>query len=250
MDIKESKIIPYATRYRVFPDGTILSYAKSKKGRPLKHIACENKKRINKQGYPAVDIVDDNKVIKKSLVHRLVAEAFIPNPDNLPCVNHKDGDKHNNNVDNLEWCSYKDNTQHALKNNLLNPPVGERCGSSKHKEKDIASAIDLIVAGKDNTTIGKELGISPDIVSDVRNKTRWKYLWDKMYPNTGIVPGPTGRFESKLSDDERINLLQDLSTMRNADIAKKYNLDPAQVSKIRTSDTTWRALKQKINYKK
>lgn len=54
-------------------------------------------------------------------VHRLVAEAFIPNPNNLPTVNHKDGDKHNNSVENLEWASYTDNNIHALQNKLRNP---------------------------------------------------------------------------------------------------------------------------------
>lgn len=47
------------------------------------------------------------------LVHRIVAFVFIPNPDNLPCVNYKDGNKQNNCVDNLEWCTYKDNEKHS-----------------------------------------------------------------------------------------------------------------------------------------
>ena len=66
-------------------------------------------------GYLYVNLCKNGKV-KKFLVHRLVAEAFIPNPNNLPQVNHKDECKTNNNVENLEWCSAKHNANFGTRN--------------------------------------------------------------------------------------------------------------------------------------
>lgn len=73
-----------------------------------------------KKGYRQVILVK-NKKRKYASVHRLVAETFIPNPNNLPQVNHKDGNKSNNNVDNLEWCTQSENQIHAYKNGLQKP---------------------------------------------------------------------------------------------------------------------------------
>lgn len=77
------------------------------------------KQRIGRDGrYLVVDLSDGNKRWYKR-VHRLVAETFIPNPNNLPEVNHKDGDKLNNSVENLEWCSHLDNMKHAEESGLV-----------------------------------------------------------------------------------------------------------------------------------
>ena len=72
---------------------------------------------VMKKGYRRVSFCINGKIIKK-MVHRLVAEAFIPNPTNLPEVNHKDGDKSNNMVLNLEWCDCFTNIHHAFDNGL------------------------------------------------------------------------------------------------------------------------------------
>lgn len=67
----------------------------------------------NQKGYARVGLKDKNHHQRTLSIHRLVAEAFIPNPDNLPQVNHKDENKSNNNVENLEWTSCKDNVNYG-----------------------------------------------------------------------------------------------------------------------------------------
>lgn len=70
---------------------------------------------VNKNGYSIITLSKNNKDSKR-YVHRLVGIAFIQNPDNKPCINHKDGDKTNNNDWNLEWTTYAENNLHAYRN--------------------------------------------------------------------------------------------------------------------------------------
>lgn len=75
---------------------------------------------IQRKGYYAVTFHMNNKAYCRK-VHRLVIEAFTPNPDSLPCINHIDGNKLNNHVSNLEWCTYQANMQHAVRTGLTHP---------------------------------------------------------------------------------------------------------------------------------
>lgn len=84
------------------------------------------KTNLKKNGYLTVDLSKNYKV-KTILVHRLVAIAFIENDDPLKTyVNHKNCNKQDNRVENLEWCTAKYNSEHAKKNNLYNPPNRKR----------------------------------------------------------------------------------------------------------------------------
>ena len=75
---------------------------------------------IQRTGYYAVTFHMNNKAYCRK-VHRLVIEAFTQNPDSLPCINHIDGNKLNNHIDNLEWCTYQQNMQHAVRTGLTHP---------------------------------------------------------------------------------------------------------------------------------
>lgn len=100
------------------------------KGRILKNSIIKDK------GYCRVSLNNGNGKISKR-VHRLVAEAFIPNPENKPEVNHKDGNKLNNCVSNLEWCTNKENIEHSIRTGLKKHCNGCSNSSSKFTEEDI-----------------------------------------------------------------------------------------------------------------
>lgn len=86
--------------------------------------------RVNNCGYLSVRLTKDG-ITKTHFVHRLLAKAFIPNPDNLPQVNHISGDKLDNNIENLEWVSVSENVTHAYKNGLNNNIGGNNSMSKK-----------------------------------------------------------------------------------------------------------------------
>lgn len=115
--------VPIFDRYLIYPDGRIYSICSKK----FRHFS------ITKKGYCSVDLYDSNHKRHQMLVHRLVAEAFIPNPDNLPQVNHKDENPRNNSVENLEWCT-------AIYNMHYNNGVARRSAKINHKTEKIKEA--------------------------------------------------------------------------------------------------------------
>lgn len=126
-----------------------------------------------------------NKKGYTSYIHRLLAIHFIPNPDNLPEVNHKDGNKLNNSIENLEWCTHKENMQHAHNNGLIKSPKGKnhhmfgKFGSTCRNSKlDETKVLEIRAIGKTKTL--KEISIiyntSIGLISRVLNRKEWKHI--------------------------------------------------------------------------
>ena len=115
------------------------NYIVSNTGRIRRRGSENDHSTYDKKGYRLVDLYKGGMRSKKR-VNRLVAEAFIPNPENKPEVNHKDGNKSNNNVENLEWVTTRENCRHAWDNGLVKPSysmLGKKNPNAGRKGKPI-----------------------------------------------------------------------------------------------------------------
>jgi hypothetical protein len=130
---------------------------------------------IKKNGYLTV-MLCKNAIQKRFHVHRLIAQTFIPNPENNPEVNHKNGIKTDNRVQNLEWNTSAENRKHAKDNNLMKK--GEKHSSSKLTEKNILAIRRLYKINPNfhKTNIAKKLGVRDTTIHKIIKNQRWKHL--------------------------------------------------------------------------
>ena len=114
---------------------------------------------------------------KTHAVHRLVARAFIPNPKSLPQVNHKDENKWNNCVENLEWCDGHYNCTYGTiierKRQRVSGEGNPRCQLTEIAVREIR---ELHKQGLSNSTLGTQFGVSPDTIYQIVTKRRWKHI--------------------------------------------------------------------------
>lgn len=187
----EWKTIPNFDDYKISNNGEVISivrYVYSKKEKTVVPFYREKvlKQFKNRGGYMCVGI--GSKGNRKTMkIHRLVATAFIPNPQNLPEVNHKDGDKTNNCVNNLEWCTASENVRHAYRTGIQ-PRSPKRINLFMKNRKENSVAVCL--ASPDGLTekfssiqkCAEALGIDRSTVSKAISKNK-KIKGYKIYLN-------------------------------------------------------------------
>ena len=164
----------YEGRYQISDRGRVKALPHRQPG------AYSNKEIIRKQthdtyGYPIVSLSKNGKT-KTFTVHRLVAKAFIPNPDNLKEVNHKDEDKDNNSANNLEWCTTKYNLTYGHR---LDCARGERNHLHKLTEEQVNEIRRIYIKGDlqfGQSALSKKYGVTHQTIGLIVRNEIWKHL--------------------------------------------------------------------------
>ncbi|KAA6472143.1 HNH endonuclease signature motif containing protein [Bacillus swezeyi] len=142
---------------------------------------------VTPHGYEMIGYTHPQKGTQNFLVHRLVAKYYICEIPEGMFVNHKDGNKLNNHVSNLEIVTPKENTLHAFKFGLNSGQPGESNSMSKLTDEQATNLIYDLLAGMSNNEAGEKYSLHPRYVSLIRHKRRWKTLWDRIERSTTIA---------------------------------------------------------------
>lgn len=164
-ELQEARI-PGFEGYSIFSDGTVVGKFK----RPLKP-------HKDRDGYLVVSLLRDGNISKR-FVHRLVAQAFIPNPEAKPTVNHINGDKADNRVENLEWATQGENNSHAYKTNLAEPHriQGAKNGRAKLTDSEVSEIRKRLQQETPEALhkIAEDYGVTTRIIANIRDNKTYK----------------------------------------------------------------------------
>jgi predicted transcriptional regulator len=205
-------------------------YSASKTGRIYSHLTQKYLKPVpDKWGYYRVTVKDDNGKWSKKTIHRLVAFAFLPNPEGFPVVHHIDDCKTNNCLDNLEWCTYSHNNRMDFVLKGEGRKVRRMKGINQFaetRERIKDRVLELKAQELSNVRIGKLVGVSGVTVGKVVQES-----------------SSTREKLNKLEDKEVIEIFLDDGTQSG--IAEKYSVSQNTVSCIKRGKLYHKLLKSK-----
>lgn len=170
------KDIPgYEGLYQVSTTGRIKALERMRKNKRFrKEYILKNHDYEN--GYKKITLCDNSMKTKRFFVHRLVAMTFIENPNHLPIVNHKDENPSNNNVDNLEWCTYQYNVTYG---NRMSKVSGENNKQHKLTKRQVEEIRNKYIFGKygnGQVTLAKQYGVSRVTIQRIIKGKKWKSI--------------------------------------------------------------------------
>lgn len=205
----------YAGLYQVSNLGRVKSFHNG--GRILKS-------HPDHKGYLRISLSRDDKT-KTCKVHRLVATAFIPNPEDKPEVNHIDGNPRNNHVDNLEWCTASENRRHAYATGLI--PQGENHARAKLTNEQ-ARYIRENPDGLTGRELARQFGVDPVTISEIQR--------GKTYRNAGGQTRKPKPQAPRVPDDIRERIRAEYIPHKRGHgshvLARKYGLGVTTVKQI------------------
>lgn len=234
------------TKYYIRSDGVVFSSNHMKKGKLKKRKISVDKRT----GYSLIHLSVMNKSYTK-LVHRLVAEAFIVNTFNKPEVNHKDGDKTNNNYWNLEWVTEKENIEHAYRTGLSKVLYGENSNNPSITEKQARKICKYLEENKLTCKeIAKKVGCTKSIVSSIKEKRSWTTI--SCYyniDNYNIRESVNGKL--RMTEDIALSICKMIESGKYTirDISNYFNIPYSRVNDIKQRKT-WKAVSKKFDFSK
>ena len=221
-----------STNYIIYEDGAVVNI---KTGKKLKRLPIDKNQR-----YERVKLSIDG-VSHCVGIHRLLMMAFHP-VDNMDLlqVNHIDGDRHNNDLSNLEWCTPSENIVHAFRHNLRIPMSGENNGRAKLNAKIVTDICNDIMENKyTEQELANKYNISSSLIHNIKKKKTWKFITEK-YNFPKQIEGNV-----KLTEEDIENICKYiLNGYTNSEISEMFNVSKSCIKDIR-GRRSWRKITEK-----